>query len=93
MLIEQSESSSLSKLEFCKLKGFSPSTFYAKRQQLKETVTSQGFIRVEIVESTTKYQASQTPTANMTLFINDIELNNHVKDLDWVEGMPVKVII
>ncbi|WP_412779340.1 IS66 family insertion sequence element accessory protein TnpA, partial [Photobacterium aquimaris] len=38
ILIEQSESSSLSKLEFCKLNGLSPSTFYAKRQQLKETV-------------------------------------------------------
>ncbi|PSW01637.1 IS66 family insertion sequence hypothetical protein [Photobacterium aquimaris] len=75
ILIEQSESSSLSKLEFCKLNGLSPSTFYAKRQQLKETVTSQGFIRAEIVENTTKYQVSQTPTANMTLFVNDIELS------------------
>ncbi|EPT9251613.1 IS66 family insertion sequence element accessory protein TnpA [Photobacterium damselae] len=77
MLIEQSESSSLSKFEFCKLNGFSPLTFYAKRQQLKETVISQGFIRDEIVENTIKYQASQTPTANMTLFVNDIELNIH----------------
>lgn len=35
-LIEQSESSSLSILAFCKLKEINPSTFYAKRQQLKK---------------------------------------------------------
>lgn len=52
MLIEQSESSSLSVLAFCKLNQLSPSTFYAKRQQLNETEISQGFVRAEIVEKT-----------------------------------------
>ncbi len=74
VLIEQSESSSLSKLAFCKLNGLSPSAFYAKRQQLNETVMSQGFVRAEVVEKTTKYQA-QIPTANMTLLVNDVELS------------------
>ncbi|WP_413772046.1 IS66 family insertion sequence element accessory protein TnpA, partial [Vibrio harveyi] len=36
-LIEQSESSSLSTLAFCKLKEINSSTFYAKRQQLNQT--------------------------------------------------------
>ncbi|MEZ9649444.1 IS66 family insertion sequence element accessory protein TnpB, partial [Vibrio lentus] len=50
------------------------STFYAKRQQLKKADVSQGFVRAEIVEKTTKYQA-QIATANMTLLINDVELS------------------
>ena len=37
MLIEQSESSSLSTLAFCKLNELNPSKFYAKRQQLNKT--------------------------------------------------------
>ena len=41
-LIEQSESSSLSTLAFCKLNELNPSTFYAKRQQLKKADVSQG---------------------------------------------------
>ena len=73
-LIEQSESSSLSTLAFCKLNELNPSTFYAKRQQLKKADVSQGFIRAEVVEKTTKYQA-QIATANMTLLINDAELS------------------
>ncbi|OEF75374.1 IS66 family insertion sequence element accessory protein TnpA [Vibrio sp. nBUS_14] len=73
-LIEQSESSSLSTLAFCKLNELNPSTFYAKRQQLKKADVSQGFVRAEIVEKTTKYQA-QIATANMTLLINDVELS------------------
>ena len=73
-LIEQSESSSLSTLGFCKLNELNPSTFYAKRQQLKKADVSQGFVRAEIVEKTTKYQA-QIATANMTLLINDVELS------------------
>ncbi|NIY90513.1 IS66 family insertion sequence element accessory protein TnpA [Vibrio campbellii] len=73
-LIEQSESSSLSTLAFCKLNGLNPSTFYAKRQQLKKADVSQGFVRAEVVEKTTKYQA-QIATANMTLLINDAELS------------------
>ena len=43
-LIEQSESSSLSTLAFCKLNELNPSTFYAKRQQLKKANISQGFV-------------------------------------------------
>ncbi|MBT0276504.1 IS66 family insertion sequence element accessory protein TnpB, partial [Vibrio campbellii] len=51
-----------------------PSTFYAKRQQFKKANSSQGFLRAEVVEKTTKYQA-QIATANMTLLINDVELS------------------
>ncbi|GAD32642.1 transposase IS66 [Photobacterium leiognathi lrivu.4.1] len=74
MLIEQSESSSLSTRAFCKLNELNPSTFYAKRQQLKKTSFSQSFVRAEVVEKTTKYQA-HIATANMTLIINDVELS------------------
>ncbi|MGP8306394.1 IS66 family insertion sequence element accessory protein TnpA [Vibrio sp. YIC-376] len=73
-LIEQSESSSLSTLAFCKLKEINPSTFYAKRQQLNQTQVPQGFVRAEVIEKTTKYQA-QITTANMTLLVNDVELS------------------
>ncbi|EGQ7663328.1 IS66 family insertion sequence element accessory protein TnpA [Vibrio parahaemolyticus] len=73
-LIEQSESSSLSILAFCKLKEINPSTFYAKRQQLKKIEVYQNFVKAEIVEKTTKYQA-QIVTANMTLLVNDVELS------------------
>ncbi|ODS10581.1 IS66 family insertion sequence element accessory protein TnpA [Vibrio scophthalmi] len=73
-LIEQSESSSLSTLAFCKLNKLNPSTFYAKRQQLIKTDVSQGFVRAEVIEKTAKYQA-QIATANMTLFISDVELS------------------
>ncbi|WP_286296862.1 IS66 family insertion sequence element accessory protein TnpA [Vibrio apostichopi] len=73
-LIEQSESSSLSTIAFCKLNDFNPSTFYAKRQQLKKADVSQGFVRAEVVEKTTKYQA-QIATANMTLLVSDVELS------------------
>ncbi|WP_422822009.1 IS66 family insertion sequence element accessory protein TnpB [Vibrio campbellii] len=59
---------------FCKLNELNPSTFYAKRQQLKKADVSQGFVRAEVVEKTTKYQA-QIATANMTLLINDVELS------------------
>ncbi len=74
MLIDQSESSSLSTLVFCKLNELNPSTFYAKRQQLSKTDVFLGFVRAEVVEKTTKYQA-QIATANMTLLINDVELS------------------
>jgi len=72
-LIEQSVSSSLSTLAFCKLNELNPSTFYAKRQQLSNTGASEGFVKAEVVEKTTRYQA-QVATANMTLFVNNIEL-------------------
>jgi uncharacterized protein (DUF1499 family) len=74
MLIEQSESSSLSTLAFCKLNEINPSTFYAKRQQLNKIAISQGFVKAEVVEKTTKYQA-QIATDNMTLLVNDVELS------------------
>ena len=77
-LIEQAESSPLSTLEFCKLNELNPSTFYAKRQQLKKANISQVFIRAEVVEKTTKYQAqtaTATATANMTLLVNNVELS------------------
>ena len=35
----------------------------------------EGFVRAEVVEKITQYQA-QVATANMTLFVNDIELRN-----------------
>ena len=73
-LIEQSESSSLSTIAFCKLNELNPSTFYAKRQQLNKADVSQGFVRAEVVEKTTKYQA-QIATVNMTLLVNDVELS------------------
>ncbi len=73
-LIEQSESSSLSTLAFCKLKEINPSTFYAKRRQFNKTEVSQSFVKAEIVEKTTKYQ-TQIVTTNMTLLVNDVELN------------------
>ncbi|MFA0425285.1 IS66 family insertion sequence element accessory protein TnpB, partial [Vibrio sp. 10N.222.54.A1] len=57
-----------------KLNELNPSTFYAKRQQLNKTDVSLGFIRAEVVEKTTKYQA-QVATANMTLLVNDVELS------------------
>ena len=40
----------------------------------KKADVSQGFVRAEVVEKTTKYQA-QIATANMTLLINDVELS------------------
>ncbi|WP_418642904.1 IS66 family insertion sequence element accessory protein TnpA [Vibrio chaetopteri] len=73
-LIAQSESSSLSMLAFCKLKEINPSTFYAKRQQFNKIATSQGFVKAEVIEKTTKYQAT-VATANMTLLVNDVELS------------------
>ncbi len=76
-LFEQYESSQLSQRVFCERHGLSPSTFYAKRQQLQCSGPSQtgGFIKAEVVEKTTCYQMTQTPVANMILFINDVELS------------------
>ncbi|WP_338141156.1 IS66 family insertion sequence element accessory protein TnpB [Vibrio anguillarum] len=57
-------------------KAYSLSTFFAKRRQLQTVNQSEfvGFVKAEIVEKTTKYQA-QIATANMTLLINDVELS------------------
>ncbi len=64
----------LSTRAFCKLNELNPSTFYAKRLQLKKASFSQSFVRAEVVEKTTKYQA-QIAAANMTLLVNDVELS------------------
>ncbi len=77
-LFEQYESSQLSQRVFCERNGLSLSTFYAKRQQLRTTAELSnigGFVKAEVVEKTTRYQMTQTPVANMTLFINDAELS------------------
>ncbi|WP_153446048.1 IS66 family insertion sequence element accessory protein TnpA [Vibrio algicola] len=75
IFIEQSQSSSLSKLAFCKLNDLNPSTYYAKRKQFTETLMPQGFVKAEVVEKTTKYQATHTAVANMTLLVKNVELS------------------
>ncbi|WP_261875609.1 IS66 family insertion sequence element accessory protein TnpB [Vibrio rarus] len=72
--MEPSESSSLSRLAFCKHNERNPSTFYAKRQQLNKTDASQGFVRAEVIVNRTKYQA-QIATANRALLVNVVELS------------------
>ncbi|WP_265498520.1 IS66 family insertion sequence element accessory protein TnpA [Providencia rustigianii] len=76
-LIAQSESSSLPIRTFCKLNGLNPSTFYAKRQRLLGAGQSQtgGFIKAEIVEKTISDPMTDTPVANMTLFISHVKLS------------------
>ncbi|HCE2682902.1 TPA: IS66 family insertion sequence element accessory protein TnpB [Vibrio parahaemolyticus] len=75
-LLEQYESSNITQRTFCELNGLSLFTFFAKRRQLHSATQSApvGFVRAEVVEKTTKYQA-QIATANMTLLINDVELS------------------
>jgi transposase-like protein len=75
-LLEQYESSNITQRAFCEQHGLSLSTFFAKRRQLQTAIqpTPIGFVRAEVVEKTTKYQA-QIATANMTLLINDVELS------------------
>ncbi|MFH4481280.1 IS66 family insertion sequence element accessory protein TnpA [Vibrio diabolicus] len=76
-MFEQYESSQLSQRVFCERHVLSVSTFYAKRQQLQCSGPPQtgGFIQAEVVEKKTRYQMTQTPVDNMTLFINDVELS------------------
>lgn len=75
-LFEQYEISKMTQRVFCEQHGLSLSTFFAKRRQLQVTTqpTPVGFVRAEVVEKTTKYQA-QNATANMTLLVNNIELS------------------
>ncbi|HAS6147633.1 IS66 family insertion sequence element accessory protein TnpA [Vibrio vulnificus] len=75
-LLEQYEISNITQRVFCEQHGLSLSTFFAKRRQLQTAIrpTPVGFVRVEVVEKTTKYQA-QIATANMTLLVNDVELS------------------
>ena len=75
-LFQQYESSNMTQRVFCEQHGLSLSTFFAKRRQLHSTsqLASVGFVKAEVVEKTTKYQA-QRVTANMTLLVNDVELS------------------
>ena len=75
-LFQQYESSNMTQRAFCERHGLSLSTFFAKRRQLQTAAlpTPVGFVRAEVVEKTTKYQA-QIATANMTLLVNDVELS------------------
>lgn len=83
-LLEQYESAHLPQKVFCERHGVSLSTFHAKRQQLGRTeeTNHSSFVKAEIVETRTHYQAAQTPAANMTLSINHI-------DLSVPQGTPV----
>ena len=75
-LFQQYKSSNMTQRVFCEQHGLSLSTFFAKRRQLHSTTQSTpiGFVRAEVVEKTTMYQA-QIATTNMTLLINDVELS------------------
>ncbi|MEZ8986632.1 MULTISPECIES: IS66 family insertion sequence element accessory protein TnpA [Vibrio] len=75
-LFEQYKSSNITQRAFYEQHRLSLSTFFAKRRQLQTANQSEsvGFVRAEIVEKTTKYQA-QIATANMTLLVNDVELS------------------
>jgi hypothetical protein len=76
-LFERYETSNLTQRAFCEQHGLSLSTFFSKRRQL-QTVTQSapvGFVRAEVVETTTKYQAVQAETPNMTLFVNNVQLS------------------
>ncbi|GHW46271.1 transposase [Vibrio cholerae] len=86
-LFQQYESSQLSQRVFCERHGLSSSSFYTKRQQLQCSGQSQtgGFIKAEVVEKTTRYQMAQTPVANMTLSINNVELS-------VPQGTPVRYL-
>lgn len=76
-LFEQYESSQLSQRLFCERNGLPLSTFYSKRQQLMniKKQSTVDFVKTEVVEMTTMYQAARVPVANMTLLMNEIELS------------------
>ncbi|WP_103261279.1 IS66 family insertion sequence element accessory protein TnpA [Vibrio anguillarum] len=76
-LFEHYESSSVTQRAFCEEHGLSLSTFFAKRRQLQTANQSEsvGFVKAEVVEKTTKYQATHVVVANMTLLVNDVELS------------------
>ncbi|MBT2924057.1 IS66 family insertion sequence element accessory protein TnpA [Vibrio anguillarum] len=76
-LFEKYQSSHLSQRVFGERNGLSMSTFYTKRQQLQTTESANigGFVKTEVIEKTTRYQVAQAPVANITLFINDVELS------------------
>ncbi|MFA0625872.1 IS66 family insertion sequence element accessory protein TnpB [Vibrio breoganii] len=68
-LFEQYESSSVTQRAFCEEHGLSLSTFFAKRRQLQTASQSEsvGFVKAEIVEKTTKYQAQ------IAILLNSLE--------------------
>lgn len=76
-LFKKCESSQLSQRVFCERHALSLSTFYAKRQQLQctEKPNTGGFVKAEVIEKTTRYQMTHAPIANMTLFIDNVELS------------------
>ncbi|WP_432462890.1 MULTISPECIES: IS66 family insertion sequence element accessory protein TnpA [unclassified Agarivorans] len=86
-LFEKYQSSHLSQRVFCERNGLSLSTFYAKRQQLQTTESANigSFVKAEVIEKTTCYQVAQTPIANMTLSINNVELS-------VPQGTPVRYL-
>lgn len=45
------------------------------RRKHIEKPNAVGFVKTEVVEKTTKYQATHIAVANMTLLINDVELS------------------
>ncbi|NGZ15278.1 IS66 family insertion sequence element accessory protein TnpB [Vibrio aestuarianus] len=76
-ILERYENRDITQRAFCETNGLYLSTFHAKRQQLncKHQDGAIGFVRTEIVEKTTTYQADQIATANMTLLVNEVELS------------------
>ncbi|ATC60121.1 IS66 family insertion sequence element accessory protein TnpA [Vibrio anguillarum] len=86
-LFEKHQSSHLSQRVFCERNELSLSTFYAKRQQLQTTESANisGFVKAEVIEKTTRYQMAQTPVANITLSINNVELS-------VPQGTPVRYL-
>ena len=71
-LFEQYQTSSLTQRAFCKENGLSLSTFYSKQQRLQQ---SRRFVKAQVIEKTTHFQATQPPVSNMTLSFNEIELS------------------
>ncbi|WP_413114128.1 IS66 family insertion sequence element accessory protein TnpA [Thaumasiovibrio sp. DFM-14] len=76
-LFQQYETSNLTQRAFCEQNNLSSSTFFAKRQRLLQSGAEQtsGFVKAQLIEKTTHYQAARTPVANMTLLLGDIELS------------------
>lgn len=76
-LLERYESSNITQRAFCEQNELSLSTFFTKRPGLKVIAQPMpvGFARAEVVEKTTKHQAAQAETVNMTLSLNNVELS------------------
>jgi methyltransferase-like protein len=73
-LIDEFESSQLTQVAFCKLHNLSESTFYAKRSNLKSTREPASFVKAEIVETKTHYQARSQAQETMVLSIHGVTL-------------------